>query len=660
MKAKNRLLCVLLCLVLGLGLGLLPSFGITAAAEGSTYTWDSSFLKKVNAYHEAESDLIVQYNNSNGGITVDFEGGRDKYTSGLYNTNTTNLLFIGDDSVLTFSSANYPLSKIVIRYRERPALTDNYDQFVGVNNGRWTKEDRSQNGEHYLTLSGPASYHVTLTYGLSASTWKLGDIVSISFTSADPYVYTVQEGITASYARDGGLEFTSSAPFVMKQNGAFLDLPEQSGGTYTYWADPKSEINAEKIIDNTLTVYDEASFRRTLEKGYISKIVLGDNLALTDSFTVSNSQQIDLNGKTLSCTAADKAINYERGYASFSDSVGGGLVTGFTSLTEWNFGNMTIYSGRFDLPLGIIEHSGRQFPSTTIKAGFFKLYDTFTRDDLDRYIAFEAAIRVDDSGWAEVYYHQHDVVFSMYDNDEGGITVVEDCVSCGKRTYSGSLSQAQVARLVELNGGAFTPSWAWDVNDPGHARLTLKISSDTYKAAEAEGMDYSVLWRIYSTGLSLTADDVVHTEHCGEYRTSIPYHGYTYVGVFNDPSDPHQIETIFDWDYDEATKVYSLKSAYRACTKCVYRLEPYRTYTSDHHVDATYTSEEKHIYSASASYNDPYLMDFTDEKVVILAPAMPIVHHPAVAPTCEEDGSREYWHDEVNNRYFDNATGDPA
>ena len=591
---RKRFPGILFGMVLALTLVLTLVFfaGITAQAETTTVTWDTddgqNYLRSVEAYRDIGTDSPVIQSGGYYGIRVNYSGGNTNYKTGLYQSgSTTNVQFAGTDCELSFSSEDFLMGQVVIHYRNRPATNDISDDGVYINHGRWTKSEQVQNDEYYLTLTGPASDNVTFTYDRNAQTWSMEDIVSITFTSAEGYEYTAEKGITAGLARDGGLEFTSSAPFMVKRDGAIYGLPNESEGTYTYWADPDFQLDAENFTDNTLTIDSVASFQMALEKSYIHKIVLGTNLTLADGFTVPTNKVIDLNGKAISCTGVDKAINVSHCDATFSDSVGGGSVTGFTGIHEYDNGNININGGRFDFPSGINCHSAEHRASVAV--GFFKLYDTFTKDDLFGYTTYTAAIRVGDDGWAEVYYHNHSVHTTLNESVEGSIALEEYCKICGRRINSTSISKAHFDRLIELNGGAFTPSWAWDASDPGHARLTLTVTLDTYRAALDEGMDYNAIpWYLHEPGIPLKADDVAHTELCGEYRTSVTFYGHTYDKTFNDPSDTHQIETVFNWDHNEETNEVTIKDAYRYCTKCGYRWNPSERYVHSSHYDATY------------------------------------------------------------------------
>ena len=78
-------------------------------------------------------------------------------------------------------------------------------------------------------------------------------------------------------------------------------------------------------------------------------------------------------------------------------------------------------------------------------------------------------------------------------------------------------------------------------------------------------------------------------------------------------------------------------------------------------VEPTYTEagNSEYYIGSDGKY---YVLDgskYTEiEEDSWVLPMLTLVHHEAVAPTCTEDGTVEYWHDEALNKYFSDANGE--
>ena len=89
------------------------------------------------------------------------------------------------------------------------------------------------------------------------------------------------------------------------------------------------------------------------------------------------------------------------------------------------------------------------------------------------------------------------------------------------------------------------------------------------------------------------------------------------------------------------------------CGKCGGVEKAKAVVTSQVASEPTYTAAGKIVYTATATFEGS---EYTATKEVAI-PQLTLTHHDAVAPSCTEDGTVEYWHDENLDKYFADASG---
>ena len=215
----------------------------------------------------------------------------------------------------------------------------------------------------------------------------------------------------------------------------------------------------------------------------------------------------------------------------------------------------------------------------------------------------------------------------------------------GDLTINGSRAELMFSYsgTVIVNGNVHSEGYIYAYPNQ-HPMLIVKGSIDD------ESKVYSYVTKYTNTGINLTgyvpgncehntyflngdtvyalADGTIQESSLDDVTYAVPQHTYG--------------QPVWTWSADNSTV-----SAKFTCSKCSHN-ETVEAVVTSEISEPTYTAAGKAVYTAKATFDGT---EYTTSKEVAI-PQLTLTHHNAVAPSCTEEGTLEYWHDEANDRYF--------